>query len=85
MADKKAKEEVKSIEQGGKSEEKPQGAHLPAIFTPRLIGLLADEIAKIVIKHIPFQQTGQPRKKKSNGKKTKKIDYAVFFGYLSHY
>ena len=73
MADKKNN---KQAEQAEKKEDK-QGAHLPAIFTPRLIGLLADEIAKVMITRIPFPQ-GSTRKKKSNGKKTKKIEYAVF-------
>ena len=72
MADKKNK---KAEEQAEKKEDK-QGAHLPTIFTPRLIGLLADEIAKVMIKRIPFPQS-QTRKKKSNGKKAKKIEYAV--------
>lgn len=71
-----AEKEVKIEE---KKEERPQGSHLPAIFTPRLIGLLADEIAKVMIRRLPFPHAGQAnKKKKSNGKKTKKIEYAVF-------
>lgn len=70
-----AEKEIKIEE---KKEERPQGSHLPAIFTPRLIGLLADEIAKVMIRRLPFPQSNQTKKKKSNGKKAKKIEYAVF-------
>lgn len=65
-----------------KSEEKPHGGHVPAIFTPRLIGILADEIAKTMMQRLPAAMPSFPKnqnkKKKSNGKKTKKIEYAVF-------
>jgi uncharacterized protein YacL len=84
MAEKDLKTEDLPAGKAGKKElsvikdaEKPQGPHVPAPFSPRLIGLLADEITKTMVKRFPFQQR-QTKKKKSNGKKAKKIEYAVF-------
>jgi uncharacterized protein YacL len=59
--------------------EKAQAQHgLPAIFTPRLIGMLADEIAKTIVKRLPNPLSQQGKKKKSSSRKTKRIEYAVF-------
>lgn len=50
---------------------------LPAIFTPRLIGMLADEIVKLVADRLPYSPAKNQRKKTSV-KKIKKIDYGIF-------
>lgn len=72
-----------SKKENGQVTKEPEKGHsggLPAIFTPRLIGMLADEIAKTMVKRfpMPFPQQQNKKKKTSNGKKTKKIEYAVF-------
>lgn len=52
---------------------KERAARQPIVFPPRLIGVVADEIAKTVIRRLPHILS-RPRRKK----KTKKIEKAVF-------
>lgn len=54
-------------------------SRLPAIFTPGLIGMLADEVAKTVIQRLPSLLTTSRRKKPAPVKKTNKVEHAVFF------
>jgi len=59
---------------------KPEREHggIPAIFTPKTVGLLADEIAKTLASRFSLPQMPKSNKKKKSPKKTKKIEYAVF-------
>lgn len=52
---------------------------LPPIFTPRLIGVLADEIAKLVATRLPNLPTkNQNQKKKNTAKRMKTLEHAIF-------
>lgn len=59
------------------SEHKDHQSGLPAIFTPKTVGMLADEIAKTLVGRFPLPTMHTSRKKKSS-KKTKRIEYGVF-------
>ncbi len=51
---------------------------LPAIFTPRIVGLLADEIAKTVVTRLPNLIPHPRGQRKSNPKKNKKLEHSFF-------
>ena len=66
-----------------KEPEKQQAPHsgggLPTIFTPRLVGMLADEIAKTMMTRFPNPLAAtQGKKKKPSPKKAKRIEYGIF-------
>jgi len=67
-------------EKNKKETEEKQSAPggLPAIFTPRLVGMLADEISKTMMSRLPSVMQPKGSRKKGAAKKTKKIDYAIF-------
>lgn len=54
-----------------------ESSGLPAMFTPKTVGLLADEIAKTLVHRFPIPQMSNNKKKKTT-KKSKKIEYGVF-------
>ncbi|HUD43958.1 MAG TPA: hypothetical protein VMR41_00255 [Patescibacteria group bacterium] len=54
-----------------------QQNRLPPIFTPRILGLLADEIAKLVARRLPASTT-KKNPKKINKKKLKQLEHALF-------
>ena len=60
-----------------KSVEKSPQSGMPAMLSPRTIGLLADEIAKTLVNRFPnpLTQNNRKRQKKRN---TKKIELAIF-------
>lgn len=58
-------------------DDKEHSSGLPAMFTPKTVGILADEIAKTLVSRFPLPNMSQSKKKKSS-KKTKKIEYGVF-------
>lgn len=64
----KKTEEIK--QQSDKKDEKR-----PAVFTPNLIGAIADEVSKTLISRFPSVMRVNKKKKKK--KKTKKIEYAI--------
>lgn len=73
MADK----QVKIVPTSQVSTERPVQGGVPAMLSPRTIGLLADEIAKTLINRFPnpLTQNNRRRQKKKN---TKKIENAIF-------
>lgn len=71
MAKKLKKETTKKTKQ---EDEQKDPSGLPAIFTPKTVGLLADEIAKTLVNRFPIPNN----KKKKTIKKSKKIEYGVF-------
>jgi uncharacterized protein YacL len=48
----------------------------PAVFSPKIIGAIADEVSKTIINSLPSMM--RRTKRKSKIKKTKKIEYAIF-------
>lgn len=59
------KKEIKKLEALPAVSTTEKGIH----FSPRFIGLLADEVAKTVVRTMPnFRRSGKPKKKKKNGK-----------------
>lgn len=58
-----------------KEKRKSEGLHFPA-FSAKMVGIIADEVAKTVIKRLPAILS-HPRKKRSTGK-SKKVEKALF-------
>jgi len=58
--------------------EKQHGGGLPAIFTPRIVGQLADEIAKTMVTRLPNLIPHQKNKKKAKPNKNKKLENGFF-------
>lgn len=76
--DKKEKEEKKEIEIEKKEPVKlvkeKKGERRAPVFSPKLIGAIADEVSRTIINRLPSMMS-RPRKK-TRPKKTKKIEYA---------
>lgn len=51
---------------------------LPAIFTPRIVGLLAEEIAKTMVTRLPNLIPHPRSQRKSKAKKNKKLEHSFF-------
>lgn len=60
-----------------KKTEREQPSRLPSIFTPRLVGILADEVAKTVARRLP-SLVGAERRAKRKRKKTKPLENPIF-------
>lgn len=60
-----------------KSENKTDGSPKLPVFSPNLVGALADEVAKTLVLRLP-NMIPMPKPNKAKPKKTKKIDYPVF-------
>lgn len=56
---------------------KQQGSNHHTIFTPRIVGLLADEIAKTMLTRLP-NLIPHPARRKKPAKKTKKVENGMF-------
>jgi len=56
-----------------------QPSRLPPIFTPRILGMLADEIAKLVASRLPnIPAQNQKRKNTATAKRLKALEHAIF-------
>lgn len=47
-------------------------------ISPKLIGIIADEVAKTMVTRLPSMITRRQRRKSANSKKTKVIEYPIF-------
>jgi uncharacterized protein YacL len=72
-----AVKEERKLSTPAKQEEKTTSGGVPAMLSPKAIGLLADEIAKTLVNRIPNPLV-QNNRKKTSRKKTKKIEHAIF-------
>lgn len=73
--DKKGKEGKRQPEAEQKETMKPEKEKRSPVFSPKLIGAIADEVSKTIISRFPSMMHMPKRKPKP--KKTKKIEYAL--------
>jgi len=70
-----------AVKKSGKSANSTQGKKAktkrPAVFSPQMIGAIADEVSKTLVTRLP-NMIMRPRRKSNKKKKTKKIDYGIF-------
>lgn len=73
MASKKSTEQKKKITNGTKKAENKR----PPVFSPQMIGAIAEEVSKTLVTRLPGMLM-RPRKKSRKAKKAKKIENAIF-------